>query len=78
MTIYEFTALDINARAEFLWKNGIFLDNYLDEENAFNIYFLKEFFVEVIVSKPNDEIINVVPFKAGYRLDKYLERIIIS
>lgn len=69
MTSYEFIALDINERAEVLWEKGQFIDN---SEGAV-LYFLGNFYVEVIVDETG--IIEIAPFKQGYRLGKYLENI---
>ncbi|MDP1803037.1 MAG: hypothetical protein Q8L81_16870 [Bacteroidota bacterium] len=77
MTIYEFIKLDINSKADMLWDKGIFLENTLSNNQGINLYFLDNFFVEVIVSKPNEKIIDIVPFKQGERLEKYIEGVTI-
>jgi len=78
MTIYEFAVLDINAKADALWHSGIFLDNYIDNKKGVNLYSFNGYFVEVTLNNPNQEIINITPFKRGFRLDKYLDKIILN
>ena len=76
MTNYEFTALDINERANLLWEKGIFLDRYRDNEKGINLYYLHNFYVEVTISNnPTEEIIDISPFKNGIRFEKYLDKI---
>ena len=50
MSIYEYIRFDITKRADILWEKGAFLETYIDKENSVKIYYLNNFFVEVIIS----------------------------
>lgn len=75
MKLYEYIVLDLNDKANILWENGVFLDSHLETKRGFNLYYLNNYYVEVIVTKLNEEIIDIMPFKQGHRLEKYLDKI---
>ena len=75
MSIYEFIQLDINSKADILWSKGVFLESHFIKEISAKLYYLNDFFVEVVISNEECEIIEIIPFKQGYRLEKYLNKI---
>jgi hypothetical protein len=75
VTLYEYIVLDLNDKANILWENGIFLESHLETNRGFNLYYLHNYYVEVTVSKPSEEIIDIMPFKQGHRREKYLNKI---
>jgi hypothetical protein len=76
MTSYEFTALELNARADYLWQHGVHLANHVEQQNACVLYSLHSYYVEVITEQGKG-ILDVVPFKKGERLEKYLAKIML-
>ena len=70
--LYEFTALDVNARGTYLWEHGQFLSNGGDGSGLFAFYSLHDYFVEVIFDLEFNTIVGLVPFKAGPRYDRLL------
>lgn len=71
--LYEFNRLPINERANYLWANGTFIMNVKQTEHSFNLYTLNSYYVEVKLLNSNNEIVEIVPFKQGERLNKYLD-----
>lgn len=76
--MYSFLQLDLNHRASLLWERGSHLTSSVQEDKSFTLYHLNNFYVEVVIDSSKDEIIDIVPFARGWRLDKYLELIQIE
>lgn len=72
MTLYEFNALDVNARGTYLWANGEFLANGSDHTGPFAFYSLHDYFVEVVFDLEFNAIVSLVPFKTGPRHERML------
>lgn len=65
--------LNAEQKAVHLWEEGVYLQKYVNRRKVTSLYSLYSFFVEVIIS--DKEITEIVPFRDGDRLDKYLETI---
>jgi hypothetical protein len=70
--LYDYIKLNMNEKANMLWDEGIFIDKYIDLSIITNLYYLHNFYVEVVLSNSNGRITEITPFKKGERLDKYL------
>jgi hypothetical protein len=73
LKIEEFLQLNAEQRAVHLWEEGVYLSKYASRKKVTSLYSLYSFFVEVIIS--DKQITEIVPFKDGQRLDKYLDGI---
>jgi hypothetical protein len=73
--IHEYINLDLSRRACILCEQGIFLDKYIDFEYITSLYYINNFFIEIVVSSGDNHIIDIVPFRNGPRLEKYLRNI---
>jgi hypothetical protein len=71
----EYKQLSQLEKADILWQNGVFVDNYSDSKVTTNLYFLFRFFVEVVVSQKHARITEITPFEKSERLEKYLDKI---
>ena len=76
--MYKFFILDLNERAGLLLKKGQFLMKARSDDFTFSLFSYKDFYVEVVMKKPENKITQIVPFNSGWRLDKYLDAIEIS
>jgi hypothetical protein len=47
VTLYELNALDMDARAAYLWQHGDYLTGIVDQQGRSNFYALHGYFVEV-------------------------------
>ncbi len=75
LTIYEFSRLSFAEKAELIKSQGVFLENLGDAGNEINLYYLQGFFVEVEVNKLQNIVVDITPFKQGYRIRKYMDKI---
>ena len=78
MEIEEYSKLGLGEKADILWKKGLFLENYCDKHVTINLYFIFNFFVEVVVVHNTFRIKEIVPFNCGPRLEKYLATVSLS
>ena len=75
--MYDFLVLDQNQRAEILWKKGLFLINRKEDKYSFTLYSFNDHYVEVIMSNFDNKIIQIIPFRQGWRLEKYLDELVL-
>jgi hypothetical protein len=75
MDMYDYSRLTIGEKASLLWQQAIYLERFSDEGTTSNLYHLRNFFIEAVVSHKENRIVEVVPFKLGQRLEKYLDRV---
>lgn len=78
LTIYNFVKLSLEEKAELIKKKGVFLENLGDGGNEINLYYLQGFFVEVEVNKLQNFIVDITPFKQGYKANKYKDKLMLS
>ena len=78
VTLYEFNALDPNARGTYLWAHGEFIANGGDEIGPFVFYRLHDYFVEVVFDLEFNTIVSLVPFKTGPRYERMVHWIDLS
>src|SRR4051812_48337619 len=67
-SFYDFVKSNINEQVKLLKKEGVFLDHDSEQETITCLYFLQGFFAEVIFSKTTKDLIEIVPFKQGYKI----------
>lgn len=75
MSLYEFTALTIDQRAEAIWDKGVYIHRAFGQNHAYQLYSMREFYAEVVLDLKLNCIIEVTGFKRGERLEKYLDYI---
>lgn len=71
MTLYEFQALDLNRRAEYVWGKGDYVGS--DPQAPSNFYVVNDFYVEVILNPGTTKILLAVPFTTGARYWRMVE-----
>ncbi len=72
-SFYEFVKLDRSQQCEILGKKATFLDLDSDKLTFTKLYFLNGFFVEEVVCRKNNTVVDVIPFKQGYKIESYIE-----
>lgn len=72
MQLQDYNKLDIGHKACILCEHGVFIEKYLDFDRISSLYFLDNFFIEIVVSVDDNHVIDIIPFRNGGRLDKYL------
>lgn len=78
-SFYNFVKLDQIQKLRLLKEQGIFLDSDNEKDTITKLYFLNGFFVEEILSRKDQEIVDIIPYKQGYKIENYLkERIFLN
>jgi hypothetical protein len=70
MNIREFTKLDLLEKAYLLKHVAILIDSYMDNGNLIKVYTLNGFFVEATINPWNETIVDIIPFRRGFVIDK--------
>jgi hypothetical protein len=72
MDIYDYNRLSLGEKASLLWQQAQFLERHAEGDLTSCLYHINNFFIEAVVSHRENRILEVIPFKAGERLDKYI------
>jgi hypothetical protein len=68
-----FVKLSKSEQTVMLKEKGIFLDLDSEKNTLTKLYFLNGFFVEEVISRKQNIVIDIIPYKQGYRIENYLE-----
>jgi hypothetical protein len=60
-------------QAQLLRTAGTLLDSDCNKRQKTNLYFLNGFFVEETIAEPTQKIIDIIPFRQGYRIESCLK-----
>jgi len=72
-SFYNFAKLTKKQQGILLNDEGIFLDLDCEKETTIRLYFLQGFFVEEIFNRNLNEIVDVIPYKQGYKIENFLK-----
>jgi hypothetical protein len=70
---YRFAKLNSAEQALILRNVATLVDTDKDEQSISNLYFLSGFFVEERISVADGSICEIVPFKQGYKIARFME-----
>jgi len=72
-SFYDFVKLSKTQKEELLITEGVFLDLDNEKDLVTRLFFLKGFFVEEIFCRSLNEVMDIIPYKQGYRIESYLK-----
>jgi hypothetical protein len=78
MDIYDYNRLTLGEKASMLWQQAQFIERHAEGDLTSCLYHIHNFYIEAVVSHRENRILEVIPFKIGERLDKYLMQISLS
>ena len=71
----EYNLLQIHQKAVVVCSQSMLIDMELDEEVIYTLYAYAGYYIEVQVDNLSKQLINIVAFRHGERLNKYLDKI---
>jgi hypothetical protein len=71
----EYNLLQIHQKAVVVCSQSTLIDIELDEEVIYTLYTYAGYYIEVQVDNLTKQLINIVAFRNGERLDKYLDKV---
>ena len=71
MTLYEFKCLAEDAQYTVTFTEGIFIEYYIEAPIRYALYAVDRFFVEVAYDSTTNNIIHLVSFIEGDKLNRY-------
>jgi len=75
LTLKQYNHLHLHQKAVLVCSDSKLLDLELKEEIIHTLYAYSSYFIEVRVDNKTKELIDIVAFKKGKKLDKYLDKI---
>jgi hypothetical protein len=70
VSLYKFIKLPLQKKLDAI-EAGILLDTDEEKERITLLYFLNGFFIEKVISTKTGSVIEVIPFKNGYRVNQF-------
>jgi hypothetical protein len=72
-SFYDFVKLSKADQQSVLLQEGVFLDLDSEKDVLTRLYFLKGFFVELIFNKKLNTVVEMIPYKQGYKIERFIE-----
>lgn len=72
-SFFSFARMNNTEKKSMLNSSGLLLDVDLEKEQSVKLYFLDGFFVEETISHPENKVLDIIPYKHGYRLQTFAE-----
>jgi hypothetical protein len=72
-SFYDFVRLNQSQQINLLKEKGLFLDLDSEKTTLTKLYFINGFFVEEVINRKKNSVIDIIPYKQGYRIENYLE-----
>lgn len=78
MTINEFIKLNFLKKMILIENKALLIDIYTENHKKISTYYIFDFFVEVIVDEKSQYIIDVIPYKRGFKVKEEKENLLLS
>ena len=70
MDMFEFAKLGSRKKEELLHTKAMLLESYADKNKRKTVYYLPSFFVEVTTSLEKNKVVDIIPYRRGYKVEK--------
>jgi hypothetical protein len=70
---YAFVKSGPISQHQALLNKGVLLDSDNEGAHLVNLYYLDGFFVEETICNRHNSVVNILPYKRGYKLKSFLE-----
>jgi hypothetical protein len=71
--LIKFINMNLNEQSELLRREGILVDCDIENGRSTSLFYLQGFFAEETISVSENKILEIIPFKQGYKVEKYFE-----
>jgi hypothetical protein len=75
MDIFEFAKLRPEQKEELLHTQAMLLECFTEKDKHFTIYYLPSFFVEVSTNVKSKNIIDIIPYRRGYKVESEKDKL---
>jgi vesicle coat complex subunit len=72
-SMVDFVRLNKVQQITLLTEEAILLDLDTEKSTITRLYFYKGFFIEEVFSRDLNEIVDIIPYKQGFRIKNYLK-----
>jgi hypothetical protein len=70
MTIFEFAKLKPSQKEEIIHTKAMLIESYVDKEIRVTLYYMPSFFIEVITCLKQNAVLDVIPFRRGFKFEQ--------
>lgn len=75
MDIFEFAKLTQEKKEEVLHTQAMLLECFTEKDKHFTIYYMPSFFVEVSTNITSKSIIDIIPYRRGFKVEKEKDKL---
>ena len=75
MDIFEFAKLNQEKKEEILHTKAMLLECFTEKDKHFTIYYLPSFFIEVSTNIQSKNIIDIIPYRRGYKVEQEKDKL---
>ena len=78
VSIDKFNKLSLDEKAWYIWNGAVFLHVHEDKKFRYNLFYMNNYYVELLYNNENNEIEKIRAFFSDSFLSPYLENIDIK
>ena len=75
MDIFEFAKLKQEKKEELLHTSAMLLECFTEKDKHFTIYYMPSFFVEVSTNIQTGNVIEIIPYRRGFKIEKESDKL---
>jgi len=74
----QYNSLHLHQKAILLESEALFIDHHFTYSSLYTLFSYNHYFIEVTVESATNNLLNIVAFKKGRKLDKYLNDVSLN
>jgi len=77
-SLKTYNSLHLLQKAQLLEHGPVFVDHHTTNAVIYTLFSYNRYYIEVAVTSVTHDLLNIIAFKKGKKLDKYLNEISLS
>lgn len=70
MTIFEFAKLNPSQKEELIHTEAMLIESYVEKDIRITLYYVPNFFIEVSTCLKQNAVLDVIPFRRGFKFEQ--------
>lgn len=75
MTIFEFAKLKPSQKEELIHTKAMLIESYVEKDIRITLYYMPSFFIEVNTSVKKNKVIDIIPYRRGFKIEQLSDKI---
>lgn len=74
----QYNSLHLHQKAILLESEAVFIDHHFTEIYTYTLFSYNGYFIEVTIESATNNLVTIIAFKKGKKLDKYLSEVSLN